>query len=374
MNTVAVVGGGISGLACARTLLALSNDRLRVKLFEASNRLGGQIQTIKLPTPLIVEAGAEGFVARSKIFPRLAEMAGISQQEIVSQISIADNELSENPEDWRRLRITELEPGEAARKLGFQVPKEDRGRGIRSFRNGMGDLVNKLAQGLEISTESPATSVETVNDGLFRLSYVKEGTLRSFDANTVVLATPLSAMESILAPLGISQQVQRVDHNSHVSVHLLVKKLEGISPKSFTVSTELQPKLGGLRACSFLHDKFPGRCDPNNWLFRFYFRPQPDELLQESDKWVNLSRTALERVFGYSQTPLWHHFAPWFKALPVITPEHLNGCASLQAQLQKRFNGSLHICGSEVAGAGLDSAANSGHNVALRIVENIQVD
>lgn len=376
--SVVVVGGGISGLACARTLLNASRQRslgLRVVLFEASPRLGGQVSTQKvhvpgIASPVIVEAGAEGFVARSKIFPELAEMCGMEKSQIVHQIRIADNELQKDP-SHSKLSIVELEPGVAAQKLGFQVSKEDRGRGIHSFRSGMSDLVENLATNVDVHTSSRVTGIESL-DGGFRVSYTNDGSEYSCFASSVVIATPLSCIRGLLSSLGFEWRMNRpLSHNSHVSIHFLLNRSDGVAPKSFAVSHSLQTRFGGLRACSFLHDKFPDRCDPEYWLFRFYFRPSSDDSLAVPDGWNLCARKVLEDVFGCRSDPLWQHFAPWKSSLPIITPEHLTECRLAHAHLISRFRGLVDVCGSETAGAGLDAAATSGHDAAKRVLQKI---
>ena len=142
---VCIVGGGVSGLVCAQTLKSLvpSMYRLNISIIEATDRLGGQIDTQKHTLcggqqAVIIEAGAEGFVSRSTIFPRVAAFAGLDDSEMVSQNRIGDSEVRKEERGWI---IHPLEPGIAEKKLGFQVSKEDRGRGIRSFRTGMSTLV-----------------------------------------------------------------------------------------------------------------------------------------------------------------------------------------------------------------------------------------
>lgn len=156
-KVVCVVGGGISGLAAAQTLVYMSRKRLYpldVVLLESTARLGGQIRTerfdnlTKVNSRVIIEAGAEGFVTRSTVFPKLGGMAGLGDDQIVDQKRIIDRELRFDPEK-RSWGILELAPGVAAQKLGFQVPKEDRGRGIRSFRTGMSQLVEQISSNLE---------------------------------------------------------------------------------------------------------------------------------------------------------------------------------------------------------------------------------
>jgi oxygen-dependent protoporphyrinogen oxidase len=60
--TIAVVGGGITGLAAARSL-ATAPDAPRVVLFEADSRLGGKLRTNPIEDT-IVESGADWFVTR----------------------------------------------------------------------------------------------------------------------------------------------------------------------------------------------------------------------------------------------------------------------------------------------------------------------
>ncbi len=68
MKRIAIVGGGISGLAVAFYLEKLtrgtrSQDSVQIELFEGSSRLGGKIFTEKVDG-LTLEMGAESFLAR----------------------------------------------------------------------------------------------------------------------------------------------------------------------------------------------------------------------------------------------------------------------------------------------------------------------
>jgi oxygen-dependent protoporphyrinogen oxidase len=61
---VAVIGGGISGLAAAHRVIELANNRrasVRVELFESAPRLGGVIQTERIDD-CIAELGADSFI------------------------------------------------------------------------------------------------------------------------------------------------------------------------------------------------------------------------------------------------------------------------------------------------------------------------
>jgi oxygen-dependent protoporphyrinogen oxidase len=71
---VAIVGGGITGLAAAHRLLEL-NPRLQVSLFEAGPRLGGVLETTNREGCL-VEEGPDGFRADPPFGVELARRVG----------------------------------------------------------------------------------------------------------------------------------------------------------------------------------------------------------------------------------------------------------------------------------------------------------
>src|SRR5688500_15317560 len=100
-------------------------------LFEAEPRLGGQLFTERT-AGFVVERGAEGFVAGSEAVRALAGDLGI-ESDFTGQLVTRSYAF-----DGRNL--VELMPGEAAELLGFQVARRELGKGIGSFRHGMGEL------------------------------------------------------------------------------------------------------------------------------------------------------------------------------------------------------------------------------------------
>lgn len=81
-KTIAIVGGGITGLTAAYYLqqeIELHNLPYHVQLIEKNNRLGGKIYT-KEQEGFIVERGADSFLARKEPAVRLAESLGIEDQ------------------------------------------------------------------------------------------------------------------------------------------------------------------------------------------------------------------------------------------------------------------------------------------------------
>ncbi len=150
MKTIAIVGGGLTGLTVAFRR-ARAGDRVTV--FEASSRVGGQLWTVR-EDGWIVELGAEGFVARSEVVPRLAHDLGMADptargdrdRDVAWSMPLDQRERTSYRFEGGTLRA--LAPGEAAEALRFQVAPSDKGAGIRTFVGGMQTLADVLATAL----------------------------------------------------------------------------------------------------------------------------------------------------------------------------------------------------------------------------------
>lgn len=79
---VAVIGGGISGLAAAHRLIELARESgrpLQLTLFEASDRLGGVIETLHIDE-FLVEAGPDMFITNQPAALNLCERIGLGDE------------------------------------------------------------------------------------------------------------------------------------------------------------------------------------------------------------------------------------------------------------------------------------------------------
>ncbi len=78
MKRVAVIGGGITGLSACLRLLSSGGD-VGILLYDASDRLGGRVQTIREPhLGVTVEAGPDSMLARKPAAMRLIESLGMT--------------------------------------------------------------------------------------------------------------------------------------------------------------------------------------------------------------------------------------------------------------------------------------------------------
>jgi oxygen-dependent protoporphyrinogen oxidase len=115
---VAIIGGGISGLAAAfrlRDLAAACEMPLEITIFERTMRLGGALDTIRRDS-FVIETGADSFLSEKPAAAKLAERLEIASELIGTQeqfrktFVVRDGHLVEIPEGFSLLAPTWFRP------------------------------------------------------------------------------------------------------------------------------------------------------------------------------------------------------------------------------------------------------------------------
>src|ERR1017187_8559120 len=85
MKRIAIIGGGIAGLTAAYEIARQARDGAPIEavLFEASNRLGGLIETVR-EGGFTVECGPDGWVSAKPWARELATELGLADELISS--------------------------------------------------------------------------------------------------------------------------------------------------------------------------------------------------------------------------------------------------------------------------------------------------
>jgi oxygen-dependent protoporphyrinogen oxidase len=329
-----------------------------VLVIDAASRAGGQIQTLR-EADLVVELGAEGFVARSRAVPALAALVGIHGS-LVDQLTTDTFAL-----DGAKLVL--LPPGEAARRLGFQVPVEELGRGIRSFAFGMQQLTDALVA----HVGAPYIRLQTAVSQLLQQPHgliVDLGAGEQHAVRAVVLAVPARQASALLSSLGLAQSAKLAAAPllSNVSVNLLYARsqFQGLPPGSGVIFPDGATELG-LRALSIVDHKFAGRTPAGQTLLRVFFRPVGDALTAWSDaRFASEAASAIARVLPVLGEPSRSWVSRWADALPVFSPAHRAEASALDHALQPL---GIHVVGSAFHGAGIDAAVTSAETIAARL-------
>jgi oxygen-dependent protoporphyrinogen oxidase len=355
MTSVVVVGGGLAGLTAAFRL----RQRVDVTLLELAPRLGGQIHT-ELSDGYVVERGAEGFVARSQALPALARDLGMLADELIGQSVMRSY-------GFDGQRLLALEPGEAASFLGFQVPPDDLGKGIRSFRHGMGSLIAALeAQLREASSLRTGVRVRALEAGSSGVRVVlDDGSALAADA--AIVATSAAAAADVLAPVAgaAADELRAAPTLSSVTVELAFERAaiaHALDGTGFVVAPDQQSE--GLRACTFTSSKFVGRAPEGSVSLRAFFRPSPEQLASDSDEeYVARALRCLRRVLPVHGEPLRVWISRWANALPVFSDAQRARVAALETALAPY---PIQLAGSAFHGSGIDVAVSSGERAAAR--------
>ncbi len=349
---VVVIGAGLAGLAAAARLV---ERRAEVVVVEASARLGGQIHSI-VDDAVMVELGAEGFVARSQVVPKLCADLGLGDR-LVDQLTTLTFAATAE-------RLEPLAPGEAARRLGFQVPKAELGRGIRSLVGGMSELIDALSTKLAEPTsnaviyrETPAASIETTSNK----GYAIRAGERLIDAvDGVVLAGPVPVAVRLLEPMvGAAARALMVQRRmSGVTVTMeferrhVAHSLEGSG-----IIVPGGEQVDGFRACSFVTSKFERSMPEGRVLLRGFFRPSSSDLAElEESVWADRAVARVRELLTISGPCRRSWVSTWQEALPVHDEPYREAVAQLEQALRSER---IVLCGSHFHGAGIDAAVLS---------------
>lgn len=355
MARVVIIGGGLAGLTAAFRLVGHCD----LVVLEAEPRLGGQIHTER-SGGFVIERGAEGFVASSEAVPRLAANLGIADQLIDQSVTTSLGF------DGRHL--TALAAGEAARFLGFQVPRGDLGKGIRTFRRGMGSIVwaleDKLEDGVALRRSCPVLDVARAGTKLrIRL---RDGT--AMEGDHLIVATSASAAAKLLSPLATTAERALADAPvmSSLTVELAFQRdavdhpLDGTG---FVIASEHQQH--GLRACAFTTAKFVDRAPPDKVSLRLFFRPSTeDQTALDDAAWVARAVQGLSRVLPIRGPHLQAWVSRWANSLPVFSEAHRANVSTLEGSLKEHR---VQLAGSAFHGAGIDAAVRSAEETATAV-------
>jgi oxygen-dependent protoporphyrinogen oxidase len=360
MQCTAVIGAGIAGLTVALRR-AIAGDR--VVLFEAGAKVGGQLSS-ELRDGLVIEHGAEGFVARSEAVPSLAVEAGIAAH-VVEQ-------LEQRSFRFDGAHLVELAPGEAGRLLGFQVPTDELGRGIRSFWHGMAELPERLAQSLsaqvELHLNHAVKSVTPRAAGVTLLG--ADG--KTLDFDRVVIATTARSAAMLLSDAfgPTARALQESSLLSSLTVTLAFRREAIAHPLDGTGFIVPEPEhLGGVRAVTFSSSKLPNRAPPGQALLRLFFRPSEHDLRSLSDgAWGERAERALARALPLTGSAEQSFVSRWSNALPVFDPPHRTRISALEAALVGRH---IWLAGAAFHGSGIDAAIRSAESAAQGIASRV---
>jgi protoporphyrinogen/coproporphyrinogen III oxidase len=459
---IAIVGGGISGVA---TAYQLACDGVQCTLFEASHRLGGIVETVRRQG-FVIECGPDSWVTEKPWARELAVELGLEDQVIASNdqwrrtyvqqggerlaqlVPIPDGMRMMVPAKWGPLlesplfswqaRLAYLREPKRAAELKASAPERD--ESVADFvRRHFGEEVARTIAGPLLAAvfggdiaqlsvravmpafvrmeaeegsliqavqrrvqQSPQAIFTTLAGGLETLIermvsrlpsaslLLRQPVLRiegdrgswrlttaqgvdRFDA--VVLSTPLHVTRSLLQPLENGARMGGLlpqQATSAIVVALAFPAAQAARMRiprgfGFVVPQPFGGESGSshqLLACTFVHQKFPGRVPEGAALLRAFFGGHSGEALlgEADDKLIERARLQLSRVLGPLPEATETVVRRWPHSLPQYAVGHLDRMAELELPLSEMPG--LHLLGSAYHGVGLPDLIRQGRATA----------
>jgi oxygen-dependent protoporphyrinogen oxidase len=458
---IAIVGGGITGLA---TAYQLARDGVEYTLFEASDRLGGIVETVR-SHGFVIECGPDSWVTEKPWARELAVELGLEDQIIPSNdqwrrtyvqqgsgrlaqlVPIPDGMRMMIPAKWGPLlesplfswqaRLAYLREPKRAAELKASIPDQDEpvadfvrrhfgeevahtiagpllsavfggdiaqlsvravmpafvrmeaeeGSLIQAVQRrvpqaplaifttltgGLETLIERMASRLRPNSLRLHDPVLRIENGRESWKLATEGGEDRFDA--VVLATPPHVTRALLHPLENGAHMAGLLPQQATSA--IVVALAFAPPQAarmriprgfgFVVPQSFAGESGHsqqLLACTFVHQKFPGRGPDGAMLLRAFFGSHSAEaLLGETDeKLVESAHLQLSRVLGPLPEASETVVRRWPHSMPQYAVGHLDRMAELESLLSVMPG--LHLAGSAYHGVGLPDLIRQGRAI-----------
>ncbi|MGI9472394.1 MAG: FAD-dependent oxidoreductase [Rubripirellula sp.] len=345
--TVAVIGAGISGLVCARTL---ADHGCEVRVYEKSRGVGGRMSTRRVDETLSFDHGAQYFTARDGRFKRYVQ-------------SWIDDGLIQS---WNG-RIVVVEKG---------VIKADKTGDNRYVAvPGMSSLGKHLASDLSVHLETKV-AVPTRSDDRWLLTNDAGVELGQFDV--VVVAVPSHQAATLLAGIPqLAEQSRSVTMNGCWALMLAFEESLGLgfdaafvhqSPLSWIARNNSKPGRDGRGETWVVH------ASPV-WT-EAHIDDAPDKVGQRllDEFWTAVGRRGVEPI--HLDTQRWRFAIPESAVGPFGGSRHNSGGHGSLGNFTKTATDHclfddrqwIGACGDWCAGARVEGAFLSGMAIAGRIL------
>jgi protoporphyrinogen/coproporphyrinogen III oxidase len=458
---IAIVGGGISGLA---TAFQLACEGVEFTLFEGSGRLGGIVETVH-SQGFVIECGPDSWVTEKPWARELAIEVGLQDQIIASHdqwrrtyvlqggerlaqlVPIPDGMRMMVPAKWGPLlesplfswqaRLAYLREPKRAAELKASAPVDD--ESVADFvRRHFGDEVARTLAGPLLSAvfggEIAQLSVRAVMPAFVRME-AEEGSLiqavqrRAQESPQSIFTSLAGGLQTLIdrmvlrlpaAAVHLRQPVLWIERDQdgwrlstssgaalfdvvvlatppHVTSALLQPldsqgaRMAGLLPQQATSAIVValafdvaqaarmrlprgfgfvvpdaprKPEGHPLLACTFVHQKFPGRVPEGAALLRAFFGGNSAAALlgETDDQLAERARLHLSRILGPLPEAAETLVRRWPLSMPQYAVGHLERIAELESLLSVMPG--LHLVGSAYHGVGLPDLIYQGRATA----------
>jgi oxygen-dependent protoporphyrinogen oxidase len=238
-----------------------------------------------------------------------------------------------------------------------------------SLRNGMQQMIDTLVVRLTPEWLLVNTGVESIKrHGDEYFVRLNTGETRPFDA--VILSTPANIAGRLLADIdnGLSADLRQIPYSSSLTATLIydMSALRQL-PEGFGF---LVPRTESrrMRACTFVHNKFPHRAPQDKGILRcFLGGANDDAVLQLSDEDIlAIVRTELREIIGLAAEPRVARIYRWRGAMAQYPPGHLERVARIEKTVAAIPG--LALAGNAFRGIGVPDCVRTGTVAAATVL------
>jgi oxygen-dependent protoporphyrinogen oxidase len=398
---VAVVGGGVSGLAAACEVRRLS-PATEVLVLEASSRVGGLVHSERSSEGFLFEHGPDSLYAwrpeglaaicdfglsgdlvtgtelpRPAFFSRRAGPMPLPAGALAVGPYPATAFLRAPSRGWFETTRPGQEPF-APYRNGSRTEPSSLARGgsqhagrralsprqvtLVSLQHGMASLPLAMARSLgsRVRLGSAVQRITRGPLGRYRLDIVGRGTLH---ADAVIMAAPAFHAAVLCAHLSqpLADELGQIQHAGYASVHLSFRRQDIAHPMDGTGFVVPAGAGRSLTICTWMHRKWPARAPGEAVLLRCFVRPP---YLSRADV-VERALVDLRELMGIHAAPELLHVVSQRRALPSYTAGHPARSGRLYAAASALPG--FALAGNALCGAGIPDCITAGREAARRI-------
>ena len=341
---VAVIGGGITGMASAlrlRELAAGAGRAVRVTLIESGDRLGGKLRSERVDG-YVVDLGADIFLASRPEAIGLCRTLGMESRLVGTNV---------------RNRRTFVREDDALRPATHYGDEH-----LVTLAGGMQELADAAGAALDRTTVMLGTRAEVItprSDGL--MIHTTDGRLTVDAAVIAVPARPAASLLSALAPAA-HEALGSMTHRSSFTVSAAFPAAR--VPHALDGYGYLVPGAGAgeVSACTWTSSKIPSRAPAGGVLLRGYVHGG-DDVNAEHAQAVVLDE--FRRVLGITAAPDFVRTHDWKDALPVLDAARAARADVARAAIEPVAG--IALAGGAIDGIGISDGIRSGRAAADRV-------
>lgn len=356
---IVIIGGGITGLACALRLQELTTATpgdgpsaaalpcAHLSLLEAAGRPGGKLVSHRVQG-FVVDAGADIFVASKPAAMKFCQDIGIADRVIDT--------------DATRRRTF-------VRRGSTLVPATHYGaERLATLEGGMQELVNGAVRALHAVDTITACAAESIAADQDGAGYLVRTAGRSVAADAIVIAVPARAAAALLRPLApeAAALLDAVRYRSSFTVSAAFRADDVPHPLDgygYVVPAALA---GEVSACTWTSSKIPSRAPASYVLLRGYVHGAPNLTTADARRLV---LDEFRAVLGVAAAPLFTRQHEWRDALPVGRDDHDTAADAVRSALVTHPG--IAIAGGAVDGVGIPDSIDSGQVAAERVWHHV---